>query len=207
MTWRTWWLYLITETALSFSPGPAVLFVISQSLRWGALAGIWVAAGIISANIVWFALSAVGIGAVLVASGKWFLVLKWAGAAYLVVLAVKPLLARQQDEGADAPREAALPPNRLWRRGLILQLTNPKALMFFAALLPQFVTFEAHVGWQMAILGVTSVVTEFPVLVLYAVLAGRASTWTRERRFSRAIDLVAGALLIGAAVGVAMVGR
>jgi threonine/homoserine/homoserine lactone efflux protein len=207
MTWRTWWLYLITETALSFSPGPAVLLVISQSLRWGALAGIWAATGIISANVVWFTLSAVGIGAVLVASGNWFLALRWADAAYLVVLAVKPFLAKYSDEDAEVSREAALPPGQLWRRGLILQLTNPKALMFFAALLPQFVTSEAPVGQQMVILGATSVVTEFPVLVLYAVLAGRASTWTRERRFSRGIDLVAGALLIAAAVGVAMVGK
>lgn len=206
MTWRTWWLYLITETALSFSPGPAVLLVISQSLRGGARAGIWAAAGIIAANIVWFTLSAVGIGAVLVASGKWFLALKWAGAAYLVVLAVKPFLTSHDEQSAGPPREVNLLPGQLWRRGLILQLTNPKALVFFVALLPQFVSPEAAVVPQMLILGATSVVTEFPVLVLYALVAGKAAHWTHERRFSRGMDLIAGALLLAAAVGVAMAG-
>jgi threonine/homoserine/homoserine lactone efflux protein len=206
MTWRTWWFYLITETALSFSPGPAVLLVISQSLRCGATAGVWCAAGIIAANIVWFILSAVGIGAVLLASGQWFLGLKWAGATYLVFLAVRPFLTRPSEAEAEGPGGVAVDAGRLWLRGLVLQLTNPKALMFFVALLPQFVAPEAPIGPQMLILGATSIVTEFPVLVLYALLAGRASAWTREQKFGRALDVVAGGLLIAAAVGVALVG-
>jgi threonine/homoserine/homoserine lactone efflux protein len=158
MTWRVWWMFLATETALSISPGPAVLFVVSQSLRLGFVCGLWAALGIVSANVVWFALSAVGVGAALLAAGDWFLALKWLGAAYLVYLALKPFIARTGDEVAlpvaERPRSSAL---AVWSRGVLLQLTNPKALIFFAALLPQFVQPDGDVGRQILILGATSV--------------------------------------------------
>ena len=91
-------------------------------------------------------------------------------------------------------------------RGVILQMTNPKALVFFVALLPQFVNPAEPVGPQILILGVTSVVSEFPILAMYSLLAGRASHVARERRFARAAEIVAAALLIAAALGVVLSG-
>ena len=89
---------------------------------------------------------------------------------------------------------------------MLLQLSNPKALVFFVALLPQFVVPEEPIAPQILILGVTSLAAEFPVLVGYSVLAGRASHLAREPRFARTIDVLAGALLIVAAMGIALGG-
>lgn len=206
MTWRVWWMFLATETALSISPGPAVLFVVSQSLRLGFARGLWAALGIVSANVVWFALSALGLGAALLAAGDWFFALKWLGAVYLVYLAIKPFLvggATAESHPLDGPRAGAL---AVWLRGMLLQLTNPKALVFFAALLPQFVRPDHDVPSQILILGATSVLAEFPVLAVYAALAGRASRHMADKRFARTVDLVAGALLIAAALGIALAG-
>jgi threonine/homoserine/homoserine lactone efflux protein len=203
MTWYVWWWYLVTETALSIVPGPAVLFVVSQGLRAGGWRGLWAALGIVSANVVWFALSAVGVGAAILASGSWFLAIKWLGAGYLVYLALRAVVGHATlhplTQSEQAPPIGAA---RMWTRGVILQLTNPKALVFFVALLPQFIDPAGPIGLQILILGVTSVVTEFPVLAVYALLAGRASTLAREHRFARIADLVAAALLIGAALSV-----
>jgi len=206
MSWQVWWMFLVTETVLSISPGPAVLFVIAQSLRLGARAGLWAALGILSANTVWFALSALGIGAAIVAAGDWFVAIKWLGAAYLVYLALKPFWAGSPPADESDTAEPIAPAARqLWMRGLLLQLTNPKALMFFAALLPQFVRPEQDVPSQVLILGITSMATELPVLALYAALAGRASRVARGHRFARALDYASAALLIAAALGLALV--
>ena len=72
MNWENWLLFLVTEIVLSMSPGPAVLLVISQSLRGGGWRGIWAALGILSANVIWFTLSAIGVGTAILAAGPWF---------------------------------------------------------------------------------------------------------------------------------------
>jgi homoserine/homoserine lactone efflux protein len=205
MSLSAWWLFVMTETVLSISPGPAVLFVVSQSLRSGAGRGICGALGILSANAVWFVLSGLGVGAALMALGDWVFALRWAAAAYLVYLAVKPIV-WQSSFSSSLPQES--PPAAraidIWWRGLLLQMANPKALIFFVALLPQFVDPLQPVGPQIVILGITSVLCEFPVLAAYAALAGWASRWARQPRFALVVDLVAAVLLIAAALGVAL---
>jgi threonine/homoserine/homoserine lactone efflux protein len=203
MNWETWLLFLVTEIVLSMSPGPAVLLVISQSLRGGGWQGIWAAIGILTANVIWFTLSAIGVGTAILAAGPWFTSLKWIGAAYLVYLAGLALLGNHRAEG-DSLRVA--PETRsarsIWMHGLVLQLTNPKALMFFVALLPQFIDPQRPAEPQVLILGITSLAAEFPILALYAALAGRASMVARDRRLGRAIDFATAALLLIAALGV-----
>jgi homoserine/homoserine lactone efflux protein len=204
----TWLLYLVTEIVLSMTPGPAVLLVISQSLRGGAWQGIWAAIGILSANVIWFVLSAIGVGAVILAAGPWFAGLKWIGAAYLVYLAIRALLghAPAEQDGSSADPTVPSPPTATahgsWGKGLLLQLTNPKALVFFVALLPQFIDPKRPAGPQVFILGVTSVAAEFPVLTLYAALASRVNRAARDRSLERAMEVATAALLLLAALGV-----
>jgi len=203
MNWQLWCIFLGTEVVLSLSPGPAVLLVISQALRGGGWRGISAALGILTANVVWFALSAVGIGAVLLAAGPWFTALKWVGAVYLVYLAMRML--GRSPRAPENSAVASVPPlsaRATWLRGVVLQLTNPKALVFFVALLPQFVDPDGPVEPQILILGVTSLLAEFPVLAAYAILAGRASQIARTRRFARVLDIAAAVLLVAAALGV-----
>lgn len=206
MTWPTWALFVATEFVLCLTPGPAVLFVVSQALRYGGRESLWANLGILSANTFYFAISAVGLGTILLASHDLFQVLRYAGAAYLIFLG----LATIRGQGG-----MALPSNgwkefspapglRLMGRGFVLQASNPKSLVFFTALLPQFIDPRHGVAGQMLILGLSSAVVEFAVLAFYGGFAGRASTLARTPRFSRITNRVAGALLVIAGAGLAL---
>ncbi len=95
---------------------------------------------------------------------------------------------------------------RVWARGFAVEAANPKALLFFAALLPQFIRPDQPVVPQVAILGVASVLVEFLVLAGYGFCAGRASELARRPRFVKATNYVSGTLLVGAGAGLALAG-
>src|ERR1700691_3379052 len=92
MTFKTWLLFLAMETALSLSPGPAVFYVVSQGVRGALRRTLPAASGILSANGVYFALSATSLGAIIAASARFFTIVKWVGAAYLIYLGLKALV-------------------------------------------------------------------------------------------------------------------
>jgi threonine/homoserine/homoserine lactone efflux protein len=96
---------------------------------------------------------------------------------------------------------------RVWRDGAFLQGANPKALLFFTAILPQFIEPARSVAWQVLILGVSSIVVEFFILLAYRQLAGRAVLAVRNPRFEKLSNRTAGALLIGAGLGIARLKR
>src|ERR1700710_1725891 len=147
MTFKTWLLFLAMETALSLSPGPAVFYVVSQGVRGALRRTLPAAAGILSANGIYFALSATSLGAIIAASPQVFTVAKWVGAAYLIYLGIKALLsANSLHSVALADRAADRGDLRgVYLGALTLQLANPKALLFFLALLPQFIDPTAPV--------------------------------------------------------------
>jgi homoserine/homoserine lactone efflux protein len=205
MTWTSWGLFVATEVVLCLIPGPAVLFVIAQALRYGGRHSLWANTGVLAGNAFYFTLSATGLGALVMTSHTLFSVVKWAGALYLVFLGLQLWRAAgavARDRVRLAP-EAPAAGAALFGRGFILQAANPKALVFFTALLPQFIDVRQPVAPQVLILGVSSVVVEFFVLAGYGLLAGRATHLAREPRFSRMADRVAGTLLIGAGAGLA----
>jgi len=197
MNLATWWIFVSTETVLCLIPGPAVMFILSSALKAGARKSIASNLGILTANAVYFALSATGIGALLLSS-KLFLAVKWTGAAYLVVLGLRLIFGR--GEAVKVPDGAAVDhkSHHLFFDGFMLQMSNPKAIVFFSALLPQFLNPHAPVVPQIVILGATSVVIEFSILLGYG-LAGSAIT----PRYARWTNRVAGGLLIGAGAGLA----
>src|SRR6266849_6787095 len=89
MTWQVWLAFVMIEAVLSMTPGPAVLYILSQAIRRGPAKSVWGTWGILSANTLYFALSATSLGAVIVASYKLFFLIKWLGAAYLVYLGLR----------------------------------------------------------------------------------------------------------------------
>jgi homoserine/homoserine lactone efflux protein len=207
MHWQTWLLFVMTETVLCLTPGPAVLFVLSQALRRGAGKSVWASSGILSANAVYFALSATSLGAIIVASYKIFFLVKWAGAAYLIYLGVQSLLSKSSILTLPEATLQAAEGKRILRDGFFLQGANPKALLFFTAILPQFIDPKQPVALQILILGVSSIVVEFVVLSIYGQLAGRALAAARNPRYEAWTNRVAGSFLIAAGVGLARLRR
>src|SRR5258708_4870946 len=208
MTWQTWLLFVMTEGVLCVTPGPAVLYVLSQAIRRGPAKSVWGSGGILGANIVYFVLSATSLGAVIVASYRLFFLVKWAGAAYLVYLGLrsffgKTSIAALPESGGDDLRTGP----RILRDGFFLQAANPKALLFFTAILPQFIDPAHNVALQILILGISSTLMEFVILFIYGQLAGRALSTARNPRFEKLTNRIAGSLLIGAGVGLARLRR
>lgn len=206
MSFNAWLLFAGTETVLCLTPGPAVLFVLSYGLACGGRASLWASAGVLAGNACYFALSALGLGAVLLASYEVFTLIKYLGALYLVYLGVQTVRGvglALRPERAQEDRGSL----RALTRGFALQAANPKALVFFVALLPQFIDASRAVWPQVLILGVTSVVIEFTVLAGYGYMAARAAGLTRQVRFRKLTNRVCGGMLVVAGTGVAFAGE
>jgi len=199
-------LFSFTELVLCLTPGPAVMLVVSQGVKNGFPASLRGVAGIMTGNTFYFTLSAMGLGALLVSSATLFQIIKWTGAAYLVFLGLKMLLSRKPvAEAEDEPREKNSA--RLFRDGLIKQLSNPKAIVFFSALLPQFMRPGVSVVEQMAVLGIISLAIEFVVLFGYGWAADRGSRMVLKGRFAMLTDRIAGSVLVCAGIGLAATRR
>jgi threonine/homoserine/homoserine lactone efflux protein len=177
-------------------------------LRHGSRQSVWANLGIVGANTFYFALSAIGLGAVLLASQGVYQAIRFLGAAYLIYLGLATFFGKGASVASARPEASSEPPGaRLFGRGFIVQVANPKALVFFTALLPQFVTPGAGVGWQVFILGLSSVVIEFIVLGFYGLAAGKASELARRPRFVTITNRISGVLLIAAGAGLALTER
>ena len=208
MNWNVWLLFLVTEAVLSMAPGPAVLYVLSQSLQNGPGKSVWASGGILSANAMYFVLSATSLGAVLVTSYKVFFLIKWVGAAYLIYLGVRSFFGKASVR--EIPNDVAVSSRtgfRILRGGFFLQASNPKALLFFTAILPQFIDPRRAVAYQILVLGMTSVAIELLILLLYGELAARAAARLRTPGFQKLTDRIGGSLLIGAGLGLARLRR
>jgi threonine/homoserine/homoserine lactone efflux protein len=207
MSWGIWALFVVTETVLCFTPGPAVLLVLSQGLARGTASSIWSNLGILAGNTMYFVLSGTGLGAALLASYELFSVIRWLGAAYLIWLGITAFVGKSPVFSVSRAEVAPARRGRIFLNGFVLQASNPKALVFFTALLPQFIDPRASVLTQVTILAVTSVLIEFCVLLAYGALAGRLTELAKQPRFARLANRIAGSMLIGAGIGMARVRR
>lgn len=207
MSWQVWLLFVVTEAVLSITPGPAVLYVLSQAIKRGPGKSVWASWGILSANALYFILSATSLGAVIVASYKLFFLIKWLGAAYLVYLGLRSFFATEPVIAVPEGQADSRSGPRILRDGFLLQAANPKALLFFTAILPQFIDAHHNVAFQILVLGISSILVEFAILFVYGQLAGRALAAARNPRFEKITNRVAGSLLIGAGVGLARLRR
>ena len=196
MSIETLALFILTETLLSLSPGPAVLLVLGLSVRHGFKIGFGATLGILATNAVYFTLAALGVGAMILASATLFTIIKWVGALYLAYLGfnmLKPLLKsfRTSNPGNEAvidvkeASRAVRNQSKVFARsffsGFTLQASNPKNIAFFVAILPQFITPGDNVGTQLVILGVASVMLELPILVFYGFASSKSASLMKER--------------------------
>jgi threonine/homoserine/homoserine lactone efflux protein len=205
MTLQAWLLFCATDIILCFTPGPAVLFVVSQAIARGARAGFAASLGILAANAAYFTLSGTSLGAILVASWQAFTVIKWVGAGYLVWLGGQMLFKKSAESTSDITESSTHAPQRAFSLAVLTQGANPKALVFFVAILPQFINPNAPVVPQILIMGVSSIVIEFLVLAIYIGTCHTARTWVRQPRVVSVLQRLGGGFLIGAGVRLALV--
>ena len=145
MSMQTWWLFVMMTFVVSATPGPNMLLVMSHSARFGFRAALGTMAGCMTALLAMMSLSAAGLGALLQAFPSVFDALRWIGAAYLAYLGFKSWRSPVHDEPLPMSAEAAgkqASPDRLYRQGLLVAASNPKAILFAAAFFPQFISPE-----------------------------------------------------------------
>jgi homoserine/homoserine lactone efflux protein len=188
--------FIAMEIPLCFTPGPAVLLIVSQAMNRGFRPSLRGALGILTGNAIYFALSAVGLGALLVASSTVFMIIKWCGAGYLIWMGVRMIVIAPPPADQIPGETRDDTDDGSFRQALLVQLSNPKAVVFFTALLPQFIDPNGPIALQFFVLGVISTVIEFPILALYGFAAdkGRAI----YARHTRWIERVAGGCLVAA---------
>ncbi len=200
MTLHTWLTFLLATAVLLAIPGPTVLMVIGQSLGAGRRHALPLVAGVALGDLTAITLSLAGLGAVLAASSVAFTLLKWAGAAYLIVLGVK-LWRAPVSAGAAPPLNAGA----AFRQAYVVTALNPKGIAFFVAFVPQFVSPSAPFLPQAVILVMSFVAMASASVLLWASLAGRVSSLVRRPSVRRGFNRAGGGVLMGA--GLALVLR
>ena len=189
--------------ALAVVPGPTVTVIIANSLRYGARAGLMNVAGTQVGFLIWLAVAALGLGAAIEVMGIWFDVLRYAGAAYLVWLAIK--LFRSHGDLAVAV-DRARPRGSFFLQGFIVIMSNPKMLVLFGALIPPFITPTGDPMQQILLMGVSFMAIAAMGDTTYALLAGKAGAFLSRSRI-RALEIVSGCFLLGGGIWMALRGR
>jgi threonine/homoserine/homoserine lactone efflux protein len=199
MSLNTWLIFVAAVFVLTVTPGPSVLMAVSTSVNRGFRQAVLASLGSTSAIVCIMALSAVGLGAILSTSELLFSMLKWSGAAYLAYLGITSLFSPGGSLLLSDQQETLQP--RSFVRGFLVGASNPKAMVFFTALFPQFIDPARPQGPQFLVLCSTFVAFELFWLVTYAGLGGRAKSWLqqpgRAALFNRATG---GVFLLAAAV-------
>lgn len=175
-------LFAAASLALAVVPGPAVLYIVAQSIDHGRLAGLVSALGISTGALVHVIAATIGLSSLVASSATAFTIVKYAGAGYLIVLGIRRLLTREEveDEVARPPR----PRKRLFVDGVVVNILNPKTALFFLAFLPQFVDpSQGAAAPQILALGLIFVAIAFCSDSLWALAAGTLGGWLRRSRW------------------------
>lgn len=207
MNLQTWWLFVMMTFVVSATPGPNMLLVMSSSARFGFRAAVATMAGCMTALLVMMSISAAGLGALLHAFPAVFDALRWAGAAYLADLGVKSWRSPVHDGAVDAPclTEQSIKSGALFRQGMLVAASNPKAILFAAAFLPQFIHPEMPKLPQFAILIATFMVIEISWYIVYAGSGQRLSIYLRRAAVLKAFNRLTGGVFVGFAALMAAV--
>jgi threonine/homoserine/homoserine lactone efflux protein len=175
------WLFCLAALALLAVPGPAVLYIVVQSAEQGRRVGLASVGGVHVGSLVHVAAATAGLSALIVASALAFNVVKYAGAAYLVLLGIRKLLERDVEVEVPVERKTVL--QRAFIRGAVVNVLNPKTALFFLAFLPQFVNTDRGGVWsQVLVLGLTFVALGLLSDSLYALAAGTVGNLLRRKR-------------------------
>ena len=196
--------FLLAALILLLTPGPAVLYIVARSLDQGRLAGFVSVLSIEVGNFVHVLAATLGLSAILVSSALAFSIVKYLGAAYLIYLGLRRLLAREAAYQPTTFQHQRL--RHVFRQGVLVAILNPKTALFFFAFLPQFVdSSKGAVALQLLTLGCLFVLMAIVTDGLYALLAGTAGRWLKgTRTFLRVERYVVGSVYVGLGVTAAL---
>ncbi len=207
MNWHTYLIFVVTTGVICLTPGPAALLVVAQGISNGFRRSYWAIAGIAVANAIYFALSATGIAALIVASSTLFSIIKWVGVAYLFYLGICAMRSKASALTVSSDAAHAVSGLRAFWQAVVVELSNPKALLYFIALLPQFVDPAAPVGLQMLVFGVSCIALDVAAYSLYGWLGSKTQRFTANARFVKTSNRASGGLLMIAGAMMATVKR
>ena len=207
MVLETWLAFFAASWVISLSPGAGAIASMSCGLQYGFWRGYWNALGLQLGLAMQIAIVAAGVGAILAASATAFYAIKWFGVAYLVYLAVKQWRALPSDLSDDAAIRPIGKPLALVFRGFLVNISNPKALVFMLAVLPQFINPHAPLLPQYVAITLTMVSVDLLVMAGYTGLAARVLRLLRTPRQQKRLNRTFAGLFIGAAAFLATLRR
>ena len=201
MALSVWITYFIATLVLSVTPGPGVFSSISAGLHHGFRLGWWNGLGMQAANVIWVTLVSLGLGALLIASETLFTAVKWAGVVYLVYLGI--VTWRAPVRGFVDKPDDAHSARDVFLRGFLVNATNPKGIIFFAAILPQFIDVARPQMPQYAILAATTFAVDLVTMMGYTALASRVLRVMRDPSSIRWVNRGLGGFFVAAGVALA----
>ena len=203
----TFVLFAGAALALLVVPGPSVLYIVTRGIHQGRPAALVSVLGVTTATLVHTAFAAIGLSAILASSATAFALVKYAGSAYLIYLAIRTWGDRS-DERVDSS-SPAVPLRRVYLEGFVVNLLNPKTALFILALLPQFVDpARGAPGLQILLLGGTLACLGLVSDGAYALASGSIGGWLRRRRSMAAVQRrISAAIYAALGIGTALIGE
>jgi threonine/homoserine/homoserine lactone efflux protein len=207
VSWSSYLSFLVFAVVLVLVPGPDFAVVTKNTLAGGRRRGTWTSIGVTSSNLVQGAAAAAGLGALIVRAQPVFEAIRWAGLCYLLILAIQSFRAALSGDYTQPPAGGTSNGSRVavagWRQGFLSNITNPKVLVFYLAVLPQFLGPHPRLIALFA-LALTHAVLSLIYLVLLVSGMHRAREIFARRRVRRTLDAATGAALLGFGVKLAL---
>lgn len=199
MAFDIWLAFFAACWVISLSPGAGAIASMSSGLQFGFLRGYWNVIGLQIALAVQILVVAAGVGAVLTASALAFNLIKWFGVAYLVYLAIKQWQQRPSEIKADIHAVQRVRALTIIVKGFLINISNPKAIVFMLAVLPQFIDPQKELVPQYGIMMVTMIAVDMIVMAGYTCLAAKVLLFLRTPRQQRILNRSFASMFVGAA--------
>jgi len=200
-------LFFVTTFFVVLAPGPAAIAVTAEAASNGYKRSLFVILGIAVANVVFFILSAAGISAAIVASDLLFSMVKWVGILYLVYLGLGALFSKSSPLTIKLDNKASGNLKTLFLRGFFIEFSNPKALLYFTALLPQFIDVEQAIVPQVMLFTVITIILDLFCYNLYSYIGRKALSLGSNPLLIKIINKAAGVMLVSAGLIMMTIGR
>jgi len=206
MTFDSFAEYFVVVFIATISPGPSMLLALNHGVNHGVMRSIYSAIGNVLGNLLMALVSIAGLGVILAASGRLFNCIKWLGACYLILVGIKTVFssdknaARENEPGSRQYRKSG---SLLFLDGFLIAIGNPKGILFFTALFPQFIDARASSIGRFLAVFITLGLIAFGCYMLYAGFGVKLNRLFRRQAFRKAFNRITGSLLIGTCLTIA----